>query len=573
MNRHLHRAALLSSVLFVVPALAHEVPLQNGAAPRHTELFAPGVLQASGAVTMDAGAPVLVPGLGSYGMRIETVEPLAQTWFDQGLGHLWGFNHAEAVRAFRMAQSLDPNCAMCLWGEAHALGPNINDGMHPEAEARALKAATQAADLAKTPLERALTAALVARYAAAGTGDRAALNQAYADAMGKVAEAFPQDANVLVLYADALMNVQPWDYWEAGGITPKGGAAQILTSLEAAMTIAPDHPAAMHLYIHAVEASINPARGEAAADRLAAAHLFSGHLVHMPSHIYNRIGRYADSIAVNKAAIVADEAFFARAGSAASPLYQFGYYPHNVHFLLVGAQSAGLAEESIAAADKLAAITSDKVSADYAWVQAIRTAPYTVHAQMSDAATILALPAPSAATPFVMGFLHYARGLALVRSGNLPAAQTERDSIEAIIAGADLSGLEAQYLPARDLLGIASRIVGARIAESQGDGTAAVTLLQEAAAMEGAVPYMEPSYWYAPVQRTLGAVLLSQGRAQEAKTAFETALAHAPRDGWALWGLWQAEEKLGDAASIATAKAAFDEAWLGAPDMPVLDRL
>ena len=199
MNRHLHRAALLSSVLFVVPALAHEVPLQNGEAPRHTELFAPGVLQASGAVTMDTGAPLLVPGLGSYGMRIETVEPLAQTWFDQGLGHLWGFNHAEAVRAFRMAQSLDPNCAMCLWGEAHALGPNINDGMHPEAEARALKAATQAADLAKTPLERALTAALVARYAAAGTGDRATLNQAYADAMGKVAEAFPQEATVLVL--------------------------------------------------------------------------------------------------------------------------------------------------------------------------------------------------------------------------------------------------------------------------------------------------------------------------------------------------------------------------------------
>ena len=573
MNRHSMRAALLSSVLFVVPAYADDGVQHNGVPPRRTELFAPGVLQASGAVTMDAGAPVLVPGLGTYGMHIQTVEPLAQTWFDQGLGHLWGFNHAEAVRAFRMAQSLDPACAMCLWGEAHALGPNINDGMHPDAEARAFEAATQAANLATTPLERALTGALILRYAPAGTGDRAALNQTFADAMGAVAAAFPDDANVLVLYADALMNVQPWDYWEAGGVTPKGGAALILSSLEAAMKIDPDHPAAMHLYIHAVEASTNPARGEAAANRLAAANLFSGHLVHMPSHIYNRIGRYADSIAVNTAAIAADEAFMTRAGDAASPLYRFGYYPHNVHFLLVAAQSAGLATEAVTAADKLASITSDQLSADYAWVQAIRTAPYTVQAQMSDADTIMALPAPNVATPFVTGFWHYARGLAQVRSGNITAAQLEREAIETIIATADLSGLEAQYLPARDLLGIASRIVGARIAQRQGDSAGAVALLQEAAALEGAVPYMEPSYWYAPVHRTLGAVLLTQGRAPEAKVAFETALAQAPRDGWALWGLWQAEESLGDAAAIAKAKAAFDEAWLGEPDLPALDRL
>ena len=162
------------------------------------------------------------------------------------------------------------------------------------------------------------------------------------------------------------MNVQPWNYWEASGVTPKDGTAQILTSLEPAMQIAPDHPAAMHLYMHAVEASANPTRGEAAADRQAEAQLFFGHLVHMPSHIFNRIGRYADAIAGNQAAIVADEAFMAHAGAAASPLYQFGYYPHNVHFLLVAAQSAGLAPEAVAAADKLASITSDKVSADYA---------------------------------------------------------------------------------------------------------------------------------------------------------------------------------------------------------------
>ncbi len=573
MIRHSLYATLLSSALVAGPVLADEGEHHEAQAPRRTELFAPGVLHASGNVTMGAGAPTLITGLGTYGMRIATAEPLAQAWFDQGLGHLWGFNHAESVRAFRMAQRLDPTCAMCLWGEAHALGPNINDGMHPEVEARAFEAATQAADLARAPLERALTQALAARYATPGTGDRAALNQAFADEMAKVAEAFPDDANVQVLYADALMNLQPWDYWEAGGTTPKGGGAQILAALEGAMEIAPDHPAALHLYIHAVEASANPARGEAAADRLAAANLAAGHLVHMPAHIYNRIGRYADSIAANKAAIAADEAFLARAGNAASPLYQYGYYPHNVHFLLVAAQSAGVAEEAVAAADRLAAITSDRVSADYAWVQAIRTAPFTVHGQMSEASIVLALPAPDETTPYVTGFWHFARGLALVRQGDLAAAQAERRAIDAIIAEADLSGLEAQYLPARDLLGIASRIVGARIAEGEGDDEAAVALLQEAVAMEEAVPYMEPPYWYAPVRRTLGAVLLEQGKAQEAKAAFEGALARAPRDGWALWGLWQAEKQLGEGSPADQAEAAFREAWLGGADLPSLDQM
>ncbi|WP_210529912.1 hypothetical protein [Rubellimicrobium arenae] len=566
------RAALLCSAIAAAPALAHDGE-RHGEAPRRTELFAPGVQHADGDAAVPRGEPMLVSGLGDYGFAIATSRPEAQAWFDQGLGHLWGFNHAEAVRAFRMAQAQDPSCAMCFWGEAHALGPNINDIMHAEAEPRAWEAATRAVELARTPLERGLAGALLARYAEPGTGDRTALNQAFAEAMARVAGDFPADANVQAFAAEAAMNLRPWDYWEPGGTTPNEVGAEVLTRLEAALALAPDHPGALHLYIHAVEASANPARGEAAADRLAALDLAAGHLAHMPSHIYNRIGRYADAIKANRAAIAADEAFLARAGEATSTLYRFGYVPHNVHFLLVAAQSAGLRTEAVGAAERLAAITSDEVSAQLAWVQAIRTAPFTVHAQMSDAETILALPEPGAEFPLLRGFRHYARGLALVREGDLARAKGEREALDKLVTEGDFSAVEAQYYPARTLLGLAGRIVAARIAEAEGDGDAAVALLGEAVTMEEGIPYMEPPYWYAPVNRTLGAVLLEQGRPVEAKAAFEAALAKAPRDAWALWGLWQAETLIGDRSRADAARQAFEDAWLGGPERPSADRL
>ena len=346
------RAALLASVV-ALPVAAHEEH-----APRKTELFGPGVGHAESSVS-DQGAPVMVDGLGEFGMTIETSSSLAQDWFDQGLGHLWGFNHAEAVRAFREAQKADPDCAMCYWGEAYALGPNLNDGMHPENEARAIEASSIAAGLASAPVEVALTKALAARYAGEDGGAD------FADLMEAAAEAFPDDVNVQVIFADALMNQQPWDYWKADGVTPKGRGGDIVATLEHALTLSPDHPAALHLYIHAVEASADPGRAEDAADRLAGSVPSAGHLVHMPAHIYNRIGRYADSIEVNRDAIAADEAFLGRAGEAASELYRYGYYPHNVHFLLVGAQSAGLAEDALAAAGRLDEITSGNASAGF----------------------------------------------------------------------------------------------------------------------------------------------------------------------------------------------------------------
>lgn len=494
------------------------------------ELFKPGVAHAGTDLpAQDAAAVAVFSGYGDFGFDPGTDVAAARAGFEQGIALLWGFNHAAAAQAFRKAQAADPDCSACYWGEAYALGPNLNDGMHEENTARAAEAARLAAETASTDKEAALARALIQRYAPDG-GDRPALDAAFADAISDVAAEFPQDANVQVIRADALMNLQPWDYWEADAITPKGAGAEILASLERAIEMSPGHPAALHLYIHAVEASADPARGEAAADALRGSVPMAGHLVHMPAHIYNRIGRYRNSIAVNKAAIAADEAYLDAAGDGASPLYRFGYYPHNVHFLLVAAQMAGLEQEAMEAAGKLADVTSDDVGGALAWVQAIETAPYTVHAEFGAPEDILALADPGDTFPLVKGHWHYARGTAFALLGDLDAALAEQEALERIIAEEDLSGLEAQYLPARDVLGIAKHIVEARIAQANGDHHEAAHHLEEAIALEDTIAYMEPPYWYYPVRQTLGAVLLQARDLHGARQAFEGALKTHPNN-------------------------------------------
>jgi tetratricopeptide (TPR) repeat protein len=321
-----------------------------------------------------------------------------------------------------------------------------------------------------------------------------------------------------------------------------------------------------------VEASAHPEDAEDVADRLRGSVPAAGHLVHMPAHIYTRIGRYEDSMAVNRDAVAADEAFLEQAGSIASPIYRFGYYPHNVHFLMISAQMAGVAEDVISSAEKLAAVTSDDFAQEVAWVQAIKSAPYSAHAQFSDPATVLALPDPGVRFPFVQGFWHYARGVALAARGDVETAWGEVEAIESLIAEADLSALEAQYLPARDVLGIAKHVVEARIEQARKDYAAAEHHLKAAIAIQDGIPYMEPPSWSYPVRQTLGAVLLQQGRADDAAATFTQALAEAPRNGWALWGLLQATTAAGDGNASAI-KAAFSKAWLGSDSLLTLDRL
>jgi tetratricopeptide (TPR) repeat protein len=562
------RAAFLASVALAGPAFAHD--------DRRTELFKPGVAHAGveeAAASIDSS---YFEGFGDFGMTVDTASAEAQRHFSQGLGLLWGFNHAAAVQAFRAAQAADPHCAMCYWGEAYALGPNLNMPMAEADQAQARAASEKAAALARAPREVALAEAMLERYAPQ-PGDRVGLDQAFANAMRDVAASLPEDANILAVCADALMNLQPWDYWEADGVTPKGNGGEILSSLERALELAPNHPAALHLYIHAVEASADPGRAEAAADRLRGLVPAAGHLVHMPAHIYNRVGRYADMIAVNEDAVAADEAYLAAAGNRASALYRFGYYPHNVHFLLVGSQSAGLAGKAVAAAEKLAAITSNEVSTELAWVQAILTAPFTAHAQFSDLETVLALPDPGADFPFLQGFRHFARGTALAQAGDLAGAQAELAAIRTLVEAADFAGLEAQYLPAKNVLGIAGHMIEARIAQAKSEWDAAIAALAAAEVLEADIPYMEPPYWPTPVARTRGAVELQAARPERAIAAFEAALEVAPRDGWALWGLAEAKHAAGgdqaDPVETHRARAAFRRAWLGDPAMLSLQRL
>ncbi|SDI96920.1 tetratricopeptide repeat protein [Alloyangia pacifica] len=557
--------ALGLSTALTHPALAHETE-------RRTELFKPGVHHAAQELPANEAATLAsASGYGDFGFDPGTQVPQARAAFEQGIALLWGFNHAAAVQAFRAAQEADPGCFACHWAEAYALGPNLNDGMHEENVGPAFDAAWTAVDTAVTEKEIALARALVLRYAFEG-GDRALMNKAFAEAMGEVAVRFPDDPNIHVFHADALMNMQPWDYWEADGVTPKGNGAEILAALERAIELAPEHPAALHLYIHAVEASADPARAEEAADALRGSVPMAGHLVHMPAHIYNRIGRYEDSIAVNTAAIDADETYLGLAGDGASALYRYGYYPHNVHFLLVGAQMAGLKDEVLSAAEKLAAVTSDEVSRDLAWVQAIDTAPYTAHAQFSAPEVTLALPDPGDAFPFVKGHWHYARGTALALQGDLEGALAEQKAIEAILAEADLSGLEEQYLPAHDVLEIAKHIVEARISQAQEDWPSAEHHLGAAIALEATISYMEPPYWYYPVSQTLGAVRLQAGDFDGAQEAFDAALTSHPGNAWALWGLAEIARRDGAQDAEQKATARFDRAWLGS-GAPALNRI
>jgi tetratricopeptide (TPR) repeat protein len=546
-------------------------------AHRKTELFNPGVAAADKEDVPPAavgGRPVLYEGLGDRTFPVTTGSTEAQDYFDQGLMLSWAFNHAEALRAFREAQRLDPGCAMCFWGEALALGSNINDPMHDEAIAPAWAALTKALELkdSASPRERALIEALSHRYAPDASADRAALNVAWADAMREVASEYKTDVDIQVLFADAMMNLQPWDYWEAGGTTPKGIGAELMATLEATLALDPDHPAAAHFYIHTVEASATPELAEPYADRLRDAVPAAGHLVHMPSHIYVRVGRYADALEANRKAIEADEALLAQMGDAASPLYRFGYYPHNVHFLMVSAQLAGSRQDVLEAAAKLNEVTSDQVSEELAWVQAIKTAPYTGHAQFSEPEVILELPDPGDRFPLVKGFWHYARGIAQARAGDFAAAEAEARSIGTLIETADFSGLEAQYLPARDLLGIARNVVEARVSQVQGNFADAEQKLRAAVALQDGIPYMEPPYWYYPVRQTLGAVLLQQEKSEEAIEVFQQALKEQPRNGWALWGLAQAQLAI-EADEAAVTEAAFRKAWAGEDALLTLDRL
>lgn len=517
--------------------------------------------------------PPLWKGLGDVTYKITTSNPLAQSYFDQGLRLAYAFNHDEARRAFRKAQKLDPDCAMCFWGEALVLGPNINLPMQDDAVAPAFAAAAKARMLAAkaTPREQALIAALSTRYVRDPKADRVPLDAAYAAAMGKVAAQFPDDNEIGVLYAESVMDLSPWNYWQAGGNAPNPQSVPIVPALERVLARDPNHPGAIHYYIHAVEASDRPERAEPYADRLRGAVPGAGHLVHMPSHIYYRVGRYMDALADNKTAAEVDEHYLATS-KAPMGVYRLGYYPHNVHFVLASAQMAGDGPTVISAAEKLRGLIPDEVARTIALVQPVKAAPYFAHALFSSPATVLALPDPGNAIPYIKAMWHYSRGIASLAQGDLSAAGMEANAIGSLESG-DFTLLRSAGIPAQDVLALARTVIEARVAQKQGDKAAAIDRFELASALQDRLPYMEPPYWYYPVRQSLAVALMQAGRFDEAEEQFKLALKRAPANGWSRYGLAQLYRARGWTDEASKLEGDLARIWIGNREQLELSRL
>ncbi len=539
-------------------------------AQAETAPFTPARQQRQGAAE---GTPPLYRDLGTLHLPVSGANPRAQAYFNQGLRLLFAFNHAEAARAFRAAQQLAPDCAMCYWGEALVLGPNINAPMFPEAVAPAAAAAARAQALMAraSPLEQALIKAVAQRYQASPPADRSPLDLAYASAMAAAARAFPNDDTVQVLYAEAIMDTTPWDYWEAGGARPKERTAAMVAALERVLERNPAHAGAAHYYIHAVEASSHPERALPYARRLARQMPGAGHLVHMPSHIYYRVGLYKEALDANLDALAADERYFRQSGS--DPVYKGAYYPHNIHFVMVSALMGGDARTALDAAAKLDKSVGAEALRAVGALQPVKAAPYFAHVQFSSPDTLLALPDPGPEFALVKAMWHYARAVGHARKGQHEAGQRELDALAQLERTADFKPVTDWAVPAPQIVQTARAVAGGRLADARGDLPGAIRLYGEAVALQDALPYTEPPYWYYPVRQSLGAALLRAGRGDEAEDVFRASLARTPSNGWALRGLIEVYSKRGDTAALAAARKRFATTWLGRPDGPALSLL
>jgi tetratricopeptide (TPR) repeat protein len=483
------------------------------------------------------GAP-LFGDLGNHQYEISSTNPLSQRYFNQGLNLAYGFNHQEAVRAFKEGARLDPGCAMCYWGQAVALGPNINKAMD-DADISAAYTAAQLAlekSAASTPVERALIVALTARYDPQSNADRVKLDAAYANAMREVATQFPDDLEVQTLFAESLMDLMPWEYYEADG-TPKRETTEVIDALEFVLAKNPEHPGAIHLYIHAVEATDAPERAEPYADRLRNLVPGAGHLVHMPAHIYLRVGRYADASLANELAAAADESYINQC--KAQGFYPATYYPHNIHFLWYTSAMEGRRQTSIEAAKKLyGALPLDQVE-EFKEVEYFVPIPLLAYARFGEWDAILAEAPPPESWPYASAMWHYTQGLAHIAKGNLDKAESELTAVDEILAGELIDTREILFVLGRSNSAIARTELAARIELARGNAEAGIALLRVAIEKEDALPYVEPPYWYYPIRQRLGAALMQTNAAAEAEAVFRRDLEIYKHNGWSLYGLHQ----------------------------------
>jgi tetratricopeptide (TPR) repeat protein len=504
----------------------------------------------------------LFENLGSYSHSISTRIPQAQRYFDQGLILSYGFNHAEALRSFQQAAELDRTCAMCHWGMAYVLGPNINAAMEEGAVPTAWEAIQQAIALSKyaSPKERAYIAALATRYTAEPVEDRSALNLAYANAMRQVAQQYPNDPDAVTLFAEALMDTTPWDYWAEDG-TPKPEGAEIIATLESVLQRHPNHLGALHLYIHAVEAE-RPELAAAAADRLRDLNINTGHLIHMPGHIYIRVGRYHDAVIANQQAAAAD-AHYAHQHDPEGT-YPVAYMPHNHHFLWSAAVMSGQRDVALQAARDTAALVDQSLirEAGYGTLQHYAMIPLYTYVKFSIWDEILAQPAPAEDLVYPAGVWHFARGMAYTAKGQLQQAGEELEALQAIATSPALEGVTIWDInTTAHLLEIGSEVLAGELAAKQGNFEAAITHLQKGVELEDSLNYDEPAPWYSPVRQTLGSVLLQANRPALAERAYREDLSEYPENGWSLYGLSQSLRAQGKTREAQQVQTRFEQAW------------
>jgi len=554
----------------VPPLLAHLVQAQTETRP-----FAPGQQPPAKPASRQGKAtpPPLYDDLGALHVPVTTKSKRAQAYFDQGIRLTFAFNHAEAARAFRAAQDADPGCAMCYWGEALVLGPNINAPMFPDAVVPAVAAAAEAVRLAPrtTPHEQAVIRAVARRYSADPGADRAALDKAYADAMAEAARDFPTHDTIQVLFAESLMDLSPWDYWAAGGAQPKNRTAELVAALERVLARNPTHAGAAHYYIHAMEASTQPEKALPSARVLARQIPGAGHIVHMPSHIYYRLGMYREALRSNVLAVATDERYFADAAS--DPVYRGAYYPHNIHFVMVSSLMGGDGRTALEAAGKLDKVMTPDLLKAIGALQPVKSAPYFAHVQFSSPQTLVALPDPGPEFVLVQAMWHYARAVGHARQGAFDAAARDIAALDKIEKTGDFKPVNDWNIPGREIVQTARSVALARIAEARGDLPGAISAYRAAITVQDGLPYMEPPYWYYPVRQSLGVALLRTGQPEAAEKVFRDSLVRTPSNGWALRGLMEVYRKRGDAAALAATEKQFAKTWLGQPEGPSLTAL
>ncbi len=511
---------------------------------------------------MVEGTVPLMDNLGSHHRTISTDNEMAQAYFDQGLILSYAFNHELAVASFKEALTHDPECAMCYWGIAWALGPNINLPMDNAVVPDAWAALQQAQELAPnaSEQEQAYIAALAERYVAEPVDDRAPLDMAFADAMREVAATYPDDTDATSIFAEALMDTMPWDYWTPEG-EPREATVEVLATLEAVLEADPNHPAANHYYIHATEASDNPERAIPSAERLETLVPGGGHLVHMPAHTYWRVGRYEDAYRVNVAAHDVDNNTVGGTPDQGT-FYSMAYYPHNIHFLFAAAQMLGNSTDAIDAARDLVSKLPEEAYRAVPALEDFRPMFYYALVRFGQWEEILAEPAPGEDLQLSTGMWNFAQGMALLRTGEIEEAKQSLAEVQTLAEMPEMAsfGLPS-FATAEQILRIASGILAGEIAAAEGDYDAAVAELEAAVAIQDSLPYIEPPAWFYPVRQTLGAVLLEADRAADAEAVYRKDLEQYRANGWSLYGLTKALEAQGKNDEAAATQAEFEEAW------------